>query len=236
MTLRTEHALTRIVVLAKEPAPGRSKTRLTPPYTPQQAAVIARACLQDTLQTMLSLTDRDPSWDLAVCLDGGPGPWLPPNVAVVHQRPGGHDERIAGAFEDCLRPPGARSAAALLLIGMDTPHITADHLRAARKHVRSGEASLGPAADGGWWLLGLPAAAAASATERIVGVPTSTPRTGDLQQERLRSHGMRVRRLARLRDIDTASDLHEVAAHMSTREAPSFLVAAVRHIRADLAA
>jgi glycosyltransferase A (GT-A) superfamily protein (DUF2064 family) len=236
MTIPPTVALTRVVVLAKAPVPGRSKTRLTPTYTPQQAASIAHACLLDTLETVRTLAAAEPGWDVVVCLEGDPGSWLSPDVPVVRQRRGGHDARIAGGFEDCVGGPGLAPADAVLLIGMDTPHLTADHLRAGRDVVRPGCAALGPAFDGGWWLLGLPATAAAAATELILGVPTSTPQTGDLQAGRLRRHGLRVRRLPLVRDIDTAWDLRAVVAEMGVRQAPSSLVRAAEQLRAESAA
>ncbi|MYS40540.1 glycosyltransferase, partial [Streptomyces sp. SID5998] len=44
--------LATVLVIAKEPVPGRVKTRLTPPYTPREAAALAEAALADTLHTV----------------------------------------------------------------------------------------------------------------------------------------------------------------------------------------
>ncbi|POX42483.1 glycosyltransferase, partial [Streptomyces sp. Ru72] len=83
-----------LLVIAKEPVPGRVKTRLTPPYTPQEAAALAEAALTDTLNTMLQV----PARRRVLVLDGARGPWLPPGFEVLPQAPGGLDERIAAAF------------------------------------------------------------------------------------------------------------------------------------------
>ena len=183
---------TRIVVLAKAPVAGRSKTRLTPPYQPDQAAAIARACLQDTLETICSLTARDPRFDTLVCLDGEPGSWLPAGVPFVSQCEGGHDVRIGQAMEDAVQPAGMPPADAVVVVGMDTPQITTGLLARASRLASTTDAVLGPALDGGWWLLGLRARDARRARELVTGVPMSTSDTGRLQRQRLRQHALSV--------------------------------------------
>ena len=59
--------------MAKEPVPGRVKTRLVPPCTPRQAAALAEAALADTLHTVLAA----PARRRVLVLEGEPGPWLP---------------------------------------------------------------------------------------------------------------------------------------------------------------
>src|SRR6478609_3181536 len=125
--------LTRIVVLAKAPMAGLSKTRLTPPYTPDQAAAIARASLQDSLHTVSTLARADKEFDAVICLDGDPGSWLPAGIPVIPQCTGGHDERIADAIEQAIQFPRRREADSVLLVGMDTPQMTPDLLRAAAR-------------------------------------------------------------------------------------------------------
>ena len=63
-----------LLVIAKSPAPGRVKTRLTPPCTPEQAAQLAGAALSDTLAAA-SRTRR--AARRVLVLDGAPGAWLP---------------------------------------------------------------------------------------------------------------------------------------------------------------
>ncbi|MEU6439286.1 TIGR04282 family arsenosugar biosynthesis glycosyltransferase [Streptomyces sp. NPDC047046] len=185
--------MTTLLVIAKEPRAGRVKTRLTPPFTPEQAAALAEASLTDTLRTVAAT----PATRRVLVLDGTPGPWLPPGFDVVPQCAGGLDERLAAAFAGCAGPA--------LLIGMDTPQVTPALLdvRLAR-----GEAVFGPALDGGFWALGL----ASPAPALLRGVPMSTATTGAVLRERLLAAGLRVRDLPALRDVDTAADAHAVAA------------------------
>ena len=69
----------QIVVIGKAPVPGRVKTRLTPPFSPGQAAQLAEAALADTLAAaaQVSVTRR------VLALDGQPGDWLPAGFEVT---------------------------------------------------------------------------------------------------------------------------------------------------------
>ncbi|MCF2535819.1 DUF2064 domain-containing protein [Streptomyces sp. FB2] len=183
--------MTTLLVIAKEPRPGRVKTRLTPPFTPEQAATLAEAALADTLDAVA----RTPARRRVLVLDGTPGPWLPPGFDVVPQSTGGLDERLAAAFAACDGPA--------LLIGMDTPQVTPELLTVDWADC---DAYFGRARDGGFWALGL----AEPDPDRLRGVPMSQPYTGAAQRARLA--GLRVRDLPALRDVDTAHDAGLVAA------------------------
>ncbi|MFG2961457.1 DUF2064 domain-containing protein [Streptomyces sp. NPDC048291] len=188
---------TTLLVIAKEPVPGRVKTRLTPPYTPQEAAALAEAALTDTLHTML----RVPARRRILVLDGTPGPWLPTGFEVEPQASGGLDERLAAAFELCDAGPA-------LLVGMDTPHLTPDLLIGVGRDGH--DAWFGPATDGGFWALGFADPSRAGALVR--GVPMSTDRTGAVQRHRLVEAGLTIGDLPLLRDVDTAADAASVVA------------------------
>ncbi|MFD9886594.1 DUF2064 domain-containing protein [Streptomyces alboflavus] len=187
-----------LLIIAKAPVPGRVKTRLTPPYSPEEAARLAEAALVDTLHVVLDV----PARRRVLVLDGVPGHWLPDGFEVVPQRAGGLDERLAGAFGVCAGPA--------LLVGMDTPQVSPALLAPvlAGDAWRAADAWFGPAADGGFWALGL----AAPDPGLLRGVPMSTPTTGAVQRARLTAAGLRVRDLPVLRDVDTAADAAAVAA------------------------
>jgi uncharacterized protein len=208
----------QLVVMAKSPVPGRVKTRLTPPFSPQQAARLAEAALRDTLATAA----RVPAARHTIALDGAPGRWLPGCFDVIAQSAGGLDERIAAA----LAAVHAGLPVPVVLIGMDTPQLSTELLAAALRPLAAGtaDAVFGPADDGGFWLLGL----RRPDPDLVRGVPMSTDRTGDLQFARLAAARLRIRRLPRLRDVDNATDAAVVA-----RQAPgSRFAAALRAARA----
>ena len=187
---------THLLVVAKSPVPGRVKTRLCPPCTPQEAAALAEAALADTLDAVTTCgADRR-----ILALEGPPGPWLPPGFEVVPQATGGLDRRLAAAWS-FAGGPGVQ-------IGMDTPQVTADLLDHALATLETSPAALGRAVDGGWWAVGLREADA----RVFLDVPMSTSRTGALQAARLRALGLDVAPLPTLVDMDTVGDLPHVTA------------------------
>lgn len=187
-----------LIVIAKEPVPGRVKTRLTPPFTPQQAAALAEAALKDTLETVAATS----AVRRVLALAGSSGPWLPDGFEVIPQRGGGLDERLANAFDDAHR------GRPLVLVGMDTPQVTPSLLDAAATALTSHDAVFGRASDGGFWLLGLRTPDPAL----LRGVPMSRPDTGHHQLSRLAWAGLTVAHLPELTDVDDHADAAQVAA------------------------
>ncbi|MFJ2780959.1 DUF2064 domain-containing protein [Kitasatospora sp. NPDC087315] len=127
------------------------------------------------------------------------------------QRGGGLDERLAAAFAHAAR---LAPAAPALLVGMDTPQLTAPMLAEPLSAVRRAgvDAWYGPAADGGFWALGLARPTEQLARRLLLGVPMSTPGTGAALLERLHGAGLVAARLPELTDVDTARDARAVAA------------------------
>ena len=197
---RIEPADVSLIVIAKEPLPGKAKTRLIPDLGEAGAAAVATACLADTLWAVA----ETPAARRVLVLDGSPGDWLPDvGFELVPQREGGLAARLAGAFDDS-------GAAPAVLVGMDTPQINGSLLAAsiAMLCAEDTDAVLGPASDGGYWAIGL----RESDPEVFAGVPMSEDATGDLQRERLRSLGLRWTELEQLRDVDAIDDARAVAA------------------------
>ena len=189
---------TALIVIAKAPAPGRSKTRLCPPCEPAQAAALAEAALHDTLDAVAAV--RGPRRRLLV-LDGQSDGWAPADFELYPQRRGGLADRLAGAF--------AVAGGPALLVGMDTPQLTPAHLEHALSELERDEvdAVIGPAADGGYWAIGL-----RRPDERAFdGVPMSAADTGARQRARLAELGLRVAELPPMRDVDTFDDALSVA-------------------------
>jgi len=183
-----------VLVLAKQPLPGRVKTRLCPPLTAEGAAQVAAAALKDTLDVVRAVSVRR----RVLVLDGVYGA---DGVEVVAQRPGPMPARLAGAFDDAGDGP-------TLLVGMDTPQLDAALLTSACAALDGSAAVLGPACDGGWWALGLQHPDGAL----LSGVPTSRDDTGARQLAALRAAGLDVELLPALRDVDTIEDAAAVAA------------------------
>ncbi|MEA2194842.1 MAG: uncharacterized protein QOG42_1276 [Solirubrobacteraceae bacterium] len=187
-----------LVVMAKAPVAGQSKTRLCPPLDPAQAATLAQAALADTLQAVA----WTPAARRVLVLDGEPGPWLPDGFEVIAQHGEGLAERLANAVHEIGGP--------LLVVGMDTPQLTRALLAGALQRLREPavDAVLGPTPDGGYWAIGL-----TEADPRVFdGVAMSTAATGAAQRARLDELGLRTATLRALRDVDTFEDATAVAA------------------------
>lgn len=195
--------MTSLLVVAKAPQPGRVKTRLGRDIGMEAAAQVAAASLLDTLAACDSAgSDRHLSLagdlsaavrrdELLAALVG----W------TVHPQVG---TDLAARLADAhARVPGP-----VVQVGMDTPQLTADLLGETLARLATCDAVLGPAADGGWWVLALrdPAEAAA-----LVGVPMSTPTTGLDTRSALEAAGLSVGSAPMLRDVDTVLDADLVA-------------------------
>ncbi|HEU5307881.1 MAG TPA: TIGR04282 family arsenosugar biosynthesis glycosyltransferase [Acidimicrobiia bacterium] len=190
--------MTTVVVMAKEPRPGRVKTRLCPPCTPRQAATIAAAALADTLAAV----DASGCHARVLAFAGRSESWRRAGWSVVPQVAGGLGQRIGAAVASFAGP--------VLVVGMDTPQLTPTVLddACARLTAPDVDAVLGPADDGGYWAIGFRDRRAGAFDD----VEMSTSDTGRQQRARLDALGLRVTELPRLRDVDTIEDARSVAA------------------------
>jgi uncharacterized protein len=187
----------QLLVMAKAPVPGRVKTRLCPPCTPEQAAAVAGAALTDTL----AAADHAPAVRRTVVLSGGYA--VPSGWTSVAQRGEALGDRLANAFADTALP-----GVASLVIGMDTPQINADLLAAVAAPLHRVDAVLAMAEDGGFWALALrnPVHGAV-----LRAVPMSRADTGARTAAALAGRGLGVAYGPVLRDVDTVADAVAVA-------------------------
>ncbi len=201
----------RTLVMAKAPVAGRVKTRLGVVVGDDAAARLACAALLDTLeacaaavgaqQCLLALDgDLDDAVDSAALQKALTG-WT-----VTPQRGDGFAERLAHAHREA-------GAGVVVQVGMDTPQLSPALLDEAAAPLLADDgtcdAVLGPALDGGWWVLARRGEAVADA---LVGVEMSTDRTGADTRAALESAGWRVSACAALLDVDEVADADRVAA------------------------
>jgi len=207
--------LEALALLAKEPSPGRVKTRLCPPLSPDQAARLCSCLLADTAEELASLRGArrflflDPPESVARAAGG-------PFAAFerLPQRGRGLGERMLRAASLCFR----RGARRVVLVGADCPGLTAGRVREAFRELRSGAgAVLGPSADGGYYLLGLSWPDA----RLFEGIPWSTEAVLRETAARCRAAGTPFSFLGKERDVDTFEDLlalrERVASHPTPR-------------------
>jgi rSAM/selenodomain-associated transferase 1 len=200
-----------VLIVAKAPVPGRSKTRLVPPLTAEEAAALQEALLLDTL---------------AACRREVPG------TGVLYDEPedAPHLRRLVGdetrlvlqsgrGLGDALR--GAIAAHArdgpVALVSGDVPGLPEGAVGRAFEALDAGaDVVLGPAADGGYWLIAMREAH----DEPFREIPWSTPSVLALTLERCSHAGLEVALLERWRDIDTPVDLAELARLDGAADAP----------------
>ena len=197
-----------VLVVAKAPVPGQAKTRIAADVGDDAAAALAAAALLDTLDTAISAE-------------------MPVIVALTGDldRAARFEELSATLAELIVVPQvgetfGARLARAhldadgghgIVQVGMDTPQLRADDLTTAAHLLDDHTSVLGPAEDGGWWLLGVRHGSDAAA---LTTVAMSTPSTGQHTREVIPGPTALIRSL---RDVDTWADARAVAAEVPHR-------------------
>lgn len=190
----------RIVVFAKVPLAGFVKTRLIPALGMQGAANLARYLLEHTLHE--AMNSQVGPVELCVTPSATDTVWqrmcLPEAVRLTDQGEGDLGERMGRAAERVIA-----AGEAVLLIGTDCPQLDATQIQRAALALQRSQATLVPAFDGGYVLLGL----TRFDSSIFSGISWSTERVMGETMVRMKRLGWRVKALPALHDIDEPSDL-----------------------------
>lgn len=190
-----------LAILARFPEPGRAKTRLIPALGPEGAAALHDQLVRCTLAVVGELLEHR-----AVCA----GVWTtgaaPAEFAAhfdtrlpcIAQCDGDLGARMRCAFEEMLR-----ASSAGVLIGTDCPDLSAIGIMLAFEALRRCDLVLGPAQDGGYYLIGM----RRPAPELFEGVAWSSSSVLATTLERAASLGLSVELLPTLSDVDEPQDL-----------------------------
>lgn len=200
-----------MLVMAKAPVPGRAKTRLAGVAGAEGAADLAAAALLDTLEA--AATAFPPGrrvlaldGDLAAARRGRELAAAAQGWQVVPQAGQGFADRLVEGHRQAHRLAGGP----VVQVGMDTPQLCpvllGDLAEAAHRH---GGPVLGPADDGGWWVLVTTDARQAAV---LADVPMSRADTGRLTAAALAAAGHPALEAATARDVDLPDDAEAVAA------------------------
>jgi uncharacterized protein len=213
-----------LLVVAKRPAPGRTKTRLTPPLTPEQAAMLYECFLQDTLAIMRQVPDVQPVIAYLPAAEDGYFRQLAPDFELILQEGDDLGARLDNALTHYLGQGYARVA----IMNSDGPTLPPTCLAAAFAAL-DGDADvvLGPCDDGGYYLIGLKRPAPRLLREVRMSTPDVTADTLALAAE----EGLTVVLLPTWYDVDDAASLHHLAREIAAAPAHVAL-----HTRALLAA
>jgi rSAM/selenodomain-associated transferase 1 len=189
-----------LLVIAKQPTPGQTKTRLTPRLTAAQAAALYECFLVDTLDLVRRVPETDP---LIAYLPAEARAYfaaLAPDFGLVLQEGAGLGERLDNALTGCLNRGYERA----VIMNSDGPTLPVAYLERAFEALRVGaDVTLGPSADGGYYLIGVRRPAPRLLREVRMSTPTVLADTLALAAE----EGLRVELLPAWYDVDEAADL-----------------------------
>ena len=198
----------RLLIFLKEPTPGQVKTRLSRSLGEMAASEIYRACIELTLER-LRLFRREATLYVSPpqALDemrSWLGDWL-----LRPQQGRTLGERLTRATEEVFAD-GTRQ---IIVIGTDSPWLTAEDIEEAFRVLHSTDVVIGPAQDGGYYLIGL----AKQAPGLFDHISWSTTRVYAETLHNAHALGLRVERLRRGYDIDHVKDLKRFVTEQSRR-------------------
>ena len=190
----------QLVVFVKAPRIGTVKTRLAKSIG-AAAALNAYRCL---VETLLGNLESLPEVELRFSPDDAFSeiqPWLRDGWRI---QPQGNGD-LGGRLQRALGENFSVGAKRVVIIGSDCPSVNVSDVRAAWSALASHDAVLGPARDGGYWLIGLNA----SQPLLFENIPWSTDAVLRETLARAKSTGLRVHHLRELSDVDTEADWKE---------------------------
>ena len=232
-------------VMAKAPQPGCSKTRLCPPLTPDQAAALSAAFLRDTTEALAAAARLAPIVAYAAyaprgsealldrCLAPGTSLLLADGSSPAPDGVEGFGRCLLHAIRDML----ARGHSAACVLSSDVPTLPARLLaQAAETLLAPGErAVLGPAPDGGYYLLGLKAAHASM----FADIAWSTAGVAEATRARACSLGLELVELESWYDVDDSASLrllmHDTARGLAPASDAVIQTLGLRGLLADAA-
>jgi rSAM/selenodomain-associated transferase 1 len=195
----------RLAVFARSPVAGRVKSRLSPALPAGLAAQLYSGLLADTF-AVAKAARADERW---VMWANDPAP-TPAGFLPHTQRGADLGERLREAFADLLTGETDRA----LILGSDTPPLTAAHVDEAFAALEAHDLVLGPTRDGGYWCIGL----TRPAPELFADIPWSTGNVLTRTLARAHDAGLRVATVATLEDLDTPHDLAALMGALATGE------------------
>jgi rSAM/selenodomain-associated transferase 1 len=198
-----------LIVVAKRPAPGKAKTRLSPPLTPELASALYECFLFDTLDQMKQVSDVRHM--IAYLDEPDYFQRLAPDFELIPQQ--GHDlgERLDNALTACL----ARGYERVVIMDSDSPTLPPDYLAQSFEVLSDGaDVVLGPCDDGGYYLIGVK-----QPTPRLLReVHMSTPTVAAETMALARAENLNLITLPTWYDIDDVASLSRLLKEIETQD------------------
>jgi rSAM/selenodomain-associated transferase 1 len=191
-----------LLIIAKRPARGQTKTRLTPPFSGEEAAQLYECFLQDMLDLVRAVPDVTRIINY----------WPPDEIVYFKQLAPDFDllpqmgetigERLDNVLTHCLAHDFDRA----VITNSDSPTLPATHLALAFDLLDEADVVLGPCDDGGYYLIGLTQPQPRILREVQMSTPTVARDTLALAEE----EGLRTALLPSWYDVDTIADLNRL--------------------------
>jgi rSAM/selenodomain-associated transferase 1 len=191
-----------LLIVGKPPEPGSTKTRLVPPLSPEDAAALYRGFLLDSTRMGLDL-----GWErVTVVHPRGGGQaladLLPPEICLMEQGGQGLSDALPSAFERHL----AEGFLRVVLMSSDNPTLPLGLIEQACATLDTHDLSIGPSADGGYYLIGL----REPHLGLFEGIDWSTSRVYSQTLAQADRLGLRVGSLQEWYDVDEPTDLERL--------------------------
>jgi rSAM/selenodomain-associated transferase 2/rSAM/selenodomain-associated transferase 1 len=194
-----------ILILTRFPVPGQVKTRLIPVLGRQGAARLHRRMTEFALGTVRSIRkESDPDdMEITVCFSGARSghfrAWLGRDIQYMRQSSGDIGKRMLSAFQSAFH----RGSKHVLAVGIDIPDLTSGILKEAFLGLQDHDTVLGPATDGGYYLIGMKSLH----PELFLHKDWGTESVCDQTREAMRNLGLTLKELPVLRDLDRPDDI-----------------------------
>ena len=203
--MKSSHKQEQLIVFTRYPEPGKSKTRLVRSLGNEGAAKMQKKLTEHTLFRVRQL-QKIRAVEVRIYFAGGDlqrmQQWLGTGLIYRAQKKGDLGERLTGACVEAFRQDYGR----VVIIGSDCPGITPSHIEEAFKALFHKDLVLGPASDGGYYLIGM--------NREIPSLFTRIPwSTEDVMAETLETAqklGLSVEILEELSDVDRPEDLKHI--------------------------
>ena len=208
-----------LLVVAKQPFPGQTKTRLCPPLSYTQAADLYECFLRDTLDLMRQV--HGVHWMIGFLPEGAQDYFrqLAPDMELASQHGASLGERLDHLLTEALAGGSQRA----VIMDSDSPTLPAEYISQAFDQLSDTDVVLGPTRDGGYYLIGMKQPQ--SHLLRLVQMSTPRVLAGTLAVAE--STGLNVFLLPTWHDVDTIADLHQLDEEI-TRSSKNGRAAATR--------
>ncbi len=216
-----------LIIFAKYPEPGKVKTRLTPAISTEEASKFHRAIAAD----IITAHSDDPAFDTIVFFSPPErrddfADWLGSGTRLEAQEGADLGEREHNAFTRVLGPDARFGYERAVLIGTDCPVLDNKGIEHAFNLLDHHDVAIGPAEDGGYYLMGL----TSPRPGLFGGIDWGTSEVLEKTMQAAIKAKLDIAMLTELYDVDTIEDLSRLAEELKTGQIPNRLPDTTRFV------